>query len=161
MSSVANIQNHSPSASPFFSLLMEKNERVCEILQFSDGDYLFQRGERDDRVFLIQKGRVEVGYDVAQRRWVDQGAFGMIDMDEEDNLNPVWSKYIVVGEGDCIGEPSCIHCSGHAMSARAIGDVRVLSVPGQQLKTLCNSNSDLRDCLMDLLTKTEKELSLG
>lgn len=160
MSQVSKIHNHAPTASPFFSLLMEKNERVCEILRFSDGEFLFQKGERDDRVFLIQKGQVDVGYDLAQRRWVDQGAFGMIDMDEENNLNPVWSNHVILKEGECLGETSCIRCAGHGMSARAIGDVRVLAVPGHRLKALCSNNSDLSNCLTELLAKTERELAL-
>lgn len=151
------------SAAPFFSYLMEQDERNCQQYTFASGEYIFQEGARDDRVYLIQKGKVEVGYTLDKCQWVDMGPYGMIDMEEEggekkrlENFN--WVKKTVLGEGDCLGEPCCLHNTRHDMSARAMGDVQMLSVQGHLLKSMCSSNSDLVECVRDILAQAKNTL---
>ena len=148
------------SVAPFFSYLMEEDDKNCQSYHFSNGEYIFQEGVRDDRVYLIQKGKVEVGYTETKYQWVDMGPFGMIDMEEEEESlkNANWLKKTVLEKGDCLGEPCCLHDTRHDMSARAMGDVQMLSVHGHLLKELCSSSSDLVRCVEDLLSQPKKNL---
>ena len=149
------------SVAPFFSYLMEKDERSCERFSFSNGEYIFQEGIRDDRVYLILKGKVEVGYVSGKSQWVDMGPFGMIDMKEGDGAlhNARWLKKAILEEGDCLGELCCLHDSRHVLSARAVGEVQVLSVHGYLLKDLCANSADLVGCVEGFLSQAARRLA--
>lgn len=149
------------SVAPFFSYLMEQDEKSCQQYHFSNGEYIFQEGIRDDRVYLIQKGKVEVGYTSGKGQWVDMGPFGMIDMDEGERVlrNAHWLKKAVLEEGDCLGELCCLHDSRHDLSARAVGEVHMLSVHGYLLKDLCSNSADLVHCVEDFLSQAAKKLT--
>lgn len=151
------LKGQEKSASPFFSFLMEKDERNCQSSHFSNGEYIFHKGERNDYVYLIQKGQVEVGHANAQHQWVDMGPYGMIDM-EEELLESGWLKKAMLGEGECLGEVCCLNDSTHDLSARAVGDVHMLSVPGSLLKSLCNDNTNLTSCVREVVTQAQRKL---
>lgn len=160
MSHKTTFLNKPASAAPFFSYLMEKDERNCQQYTFSNGEYIFQEGVRDDRVYLIQEGEVEVGYASTKIQWVDMGPYGMIDMEEgeESPLKSSWLEKTVLGVGDCLGEICCLHNARHDMSARAMGNVQMLSVQGHLLKDLCSNNSDLVQCVADILSQAKHKL---
>lgn len=160
MSYESAVLNKPTSVSPFFSYLMEKDERNCQQYNFSNGEFIFQEGIRDDRVYLIQKGTVEVGYTLSKCQWVDMGPFGMIDMEEDEDLSPKsdWLKKTVLEVGDCLGEPCCLHNARHDLSARAMGEVQMLSVEGHLLKNMCSNNSDLVQCVTEILAQTKNKL---
>lgn len=161
MSRETTVLNKPTSVSPFFSYLMEQDERNCQQYKFSNGEFIFREGVRDDRVYLIQKGSVEVGYTLGKCQWVDMGPFGMIDMEEDEPLSAKsdWLKKTVLGVGDCLGEPCCLHNSRHDLSARAMGEVQMLSVDGYLLRDLCSKNSDLVKCVEDLLAQARNKLN--
>lgn len=150
--------NKPTSVAPFFSYLMDQDERNCQEYTFVHGEYIFQEGIRDDRVYLIQKGQVEVGYTEDKAQWVDMGPYGMIDMKEDALKNAQWAKKTVLEEGDCLGELCCLQDARHDLSARAKGDVQMLSVQGHLLKELCADSTDLEHCVRDLLSHAENKL---
>lgn len=160
MSQETIVIKKSTSVAPFFSYLMEQDEKTCQQNHFVNGEYIFQEGIKDDRVYLIQEGEVEVGYPSTKSQWVDMGPYGLIDMEEDSTSSTQshWRNKTVLGAGECLGEPCCLHDTRHHLSARAMGNVQMLSVHGHSLKALCSNNSDLVQCVADILAQTKNKL---
>lgn len=153
--------NKPASIAPFFAHLMEQGETHCQQYSFSNGEYIFQEGIQDDRVYLIQTGEVEVGYAATRPQWVDMGPYGMIDMEEGGDARSkrsMWRKKTVLGAGECLGEPCCLYNARHHLSARAMGQVHMLSVHGNMLKKLCADNADFAQCVTTLLAQIKHRL---
>jgi CRP/FNR family cyclic AMP-dependent transcriptional regulator len=104
---------------------------------FKDGELLCKQGEPGDRMYVIQKGRVEVLV----------GSNG-----KETRLN-------IVGKGAVIGEMAVFEKLPRSATVRALGEVRALTVDKKNLLRRVSEDPSLAFQLIRALSKRVRELS--
>ncbi len=114
------------------------------------GEFLFEEGERENAIYLVRSGRVELGHTTSRHRWVDFGAFGEVDLDETGD-EPHWLRKVTLSSGDCAGEPNLFDQRPHALTAWVSEDGELLSVNARALKALCSRNPHLHQCVSESL----------
>jgi len=112
-----------------YALFKGVKERDLELLtgllkskNYADGSYLFWQGDPADRLFLIQRGAVEILHQVSEATQV---------------------KVAVRQEGDSIGEIALIDSKRRSASVRAIEPVSALWLSLDDLEHIFNTNKDL------------------
>ncbi len=103
--------------------------------QFSEGAYLFRKGDEADRLFLIEQGSVEV----------------LNDLSDDTQV-----QLAIRQEGDSVGEIGLIDSAIRTASVRALEPVRVLAFSYRQLNELRRTQKDL---FIQILINIAREVS--
>lgn len=53
---------------------------IASPMAFHRGETLFEEGEPEDAIYVVQRGTVESGHPVDIHKWVDFGPFGTVDI---------------------------------------------------------------------------------
>jgi len=110
---------------------------VIEIHNLSDGDILISEGHTDNRLFMIDKGRIEVTRGTQGGDWV---------------------TLAILKDGDFAGEMGFIDGSVHSASLRSMGKSRVLSLSRDALESLIDSQPHLVYKLMQTIIRVVHKL---
>ena len=110
---------------------------IIEIHDLSDGDILISEGHTDNRLFIIDKGRIEVTRDTQGGNWI---------------------TLAILKDGDFAGEMGFIDGSGHSATLRSTGETRVLSLSRDALESLIDSNPHLVYKLMQTIIRVVHKL---
>ena len=144
--------------------LQDLESKECETLldivdtyRAIDGEFLFEEGERDDEIFIIRAGSVELGYRVVKHDTVDLGTYGSVDMDDGDE-DPHWVTKVNLGVGECFGEPDISKATPHTMSARAVGEVELICLAARPLRDRMQDSNKVCKCLGDALCASIEKL---
>ncbi len=110
---------------------------TIEIINLSDGDILMSEGHTDDRLFIIDQGRIEVTRNTQGGDWV---------------------TLAILKSGDFAGEMGFIDGSVHSATLRSMGDARVLSLSRDALEALIDSHPHLVYKLMQTIIRVVHKL---
>ena len=94
---------------------------TSKLVEYADGDILFQASDPADSVYLVMDGNVEI----------------LIDSDDGDDLS------IVRGENSLIGEMAVISNQGRSAAVRAKGRVIVLRIEDDVFLKLLTGNPEV------------------
>jgi sigma-B regulation protein RsbU (phosphoserine phosphatase) len=122
---------------PFFTdLPSEELDRLVgemDIVNLNSGDILFREGDPGEHLYVVVNGELEI--------------LMAPDTDDELILN-------VLYEGEYLGEMSLIQPGGHrTASARARGDVVLLSMDRKQFSTLLQRHPELANAMVSVLSQ--------
>jgi len=110
---------------------------TIEIHDLSDGDVLISEGHTDNRLFIIDKGRIEVTRNTQGGDWV---------------------TLAILKDGDFAGEMGFIDGSVHSATLRSTGGARVLSLSRDALESLIDSHPHLVYKLMQTIIRVVHKL---
>ncbi len=110
---------------------------IIEIHDLSDGDVLISEGHTDNRLFMINKGRIEVTRGTQGGDWV---------------------TLAILKDGDFAGEMGFIDGSVHSATLRSMGNTRVLSLSRDALESLIDSQPHLVYKLMQTIIRVVHKL---
>jgi len=110
---------------------------IIEIHNMSDGDVLISEGHTDNRLFMIDRGRLEVTRGTPGGDWV---------------------TLAILKDGDFAGEMGFIDGSVHSATLRSMGNTRVLSLSRDDLESLIDSNPHLVYKLMQTIIRVVHKL---
>ena len=105
-------------------LRFSSNEEIArltpkvELKTFEVGEIIFEEGEPADNLYVIHQGFVKIS--------------------KQDGSKPKILSYLV--EGDCFGETGVLSGDPRSASATAMSKTETLVVPGEDFKTLVNTN---------------------
>ena len=105
---------------------------IIEVHSLSDGDILISEGHTDNRLFIIDKGRIEVARGTQGGNWV---------------------TLAILKDGDFAGEMGFIDGSSHSATLRSTGEARVLSLSRDALESLIDSHPHLVYKLMQTIIR--------
>ncbi len=111
--------------------------KTIEVLNLSDGDILMSEGHTDNRLFIIDKGRIEVTRNTQGGNWV---------------------TLAILRDGDFAGEMGFIDGSVHSATLRSMGDSRVLSLSREALEALIDTHPHLVYKLMQTIIRVVHKL---
>jgi CRP-like cAMP-binding protein len=120
-----------------------RNELAARAVRktFDDGRIIFSKGERTDRIFVVERGSVRLSR-------ITKGG------------KPLLLR--TVGPGYVLGQMSALDGSAHSVSARACGEVTVLSIPRAAYVSVLERHPKaaigLASILADLVRKLSDEL---
>jgi len=110
---------------------------AIEVHNLSDGDILISEGHKDNRLFMIDKGRIEVTRGTQGGDWV---------------------TLAILKDGDFAGEMGFIDGSVHSATLRSMGKSRVLSLSRDALESLIDSHPHLVYKLMQTIIRVVHKL---
>ena len=110
---------------------------IIEIHNLADGDILISEGHTDNRLFMIDKGRIEV----------TRGAQG-----------GEWITLAILKDGDFAGEMGFIDGSVHSATLRSMGKARILSLSRDALESLIDTHPHLVYKLMQTIIRVVHKL---
>ncbi len=110
---------------------------AIEVHNLSDSDILISEGHTDNRLFMIDKGRIEVTRGTQGGDWV---------------------TLAILKDGDFAGEMGFIDGSVHSASLRSMGKSRVLSLSRDTLESLIDSHPHLVYKLMQTIIRVVHKL---
>ncbi|MBF0381820.1 MAG: cyclic nucleotide-binding domain-containing protein [Magnetococcales bacterium] len=143
--------------------LAELTREECELLasiahteHVHDGEVIFEEGERDDQLYIILNGHIEMGHrEEEHNKWVDFGVYGVCDLDEVDETtNNHWCDVHTLDAGECVGEMSFIQNGAHNLTARAKGEGDLLVVDAPHLKEIVKNRPEMVEHIYKALKKT-------
>src|SRR5687767_8048392 len=122
---------------PFFTNLPEEElDRIAatlDMVNLQSGDILFHEGETGEHMYVVVSGELEV--------------LMAPDTDNELILN-------IIHEGEYLGEMSLIQPGGHrTASARARGNVVLLSMDRNQFRSLLQRHPELANAMVSVLSQ--------
>lgn len=122
---------------PFFtSLPAEELDRLAselEVLNLASGEILFREGDPGEHLYIVVKGELEI--------------LMAPDTDDELLLNLLY-------EGEYLGEMSLVQPGGHrTASARARGDVVLLTMSRKQFLDLIQRHPELSSAMVNVLSQ--------
>lgn len=89
---------------------------VAEVLQLSDGQVLIEQGDRDDRMFAVVSGALEVGLPAAKGR--------------------EWTTFVRLRPGEIAGELGFLEDMRRTATVRAAGETTVVALRRAALESL-------------------------
>jgi len=110
---------------------------IIEIHDLSDGDILISEGHTDDRLFIIDRGRIEVTRGTPGGDWV---------------------TLAILKDGDFAGEMGFIDGSVHSATLRSMGNTHVLSLSREGLESLIDTHPHLVYKLMQTIIRAVHKL---
>lgn len=123
-----------------------------------DGTCLFEKGEEDNGIFIIQRGKVEIGHSSQECAPVDQGGYGMVDCSFHDFDDGDWLDHVILKEGDCVGEMGAMMGQPHQWTARSIGPVELFHIETRRLQELTKQNIKVCQCIAKALNRSRDKL---
>ena len=112
---------------------------VLEEVRYTEGDFIFKRGEAPTHIYLILKGKVQ---------FVKK---------TKKNYHMIFE----FGEGDCIGEASVIGLYPHTLSAIAAEDVELVIISKNSLLNFYEIDKELFSHLMlNICREISRKLSM-
>ena len=105
---------------------------IIEVHMLSDGETLISEGHTDDRLFIIDKGRIEVVRGTQGGNWI---------------------TLAILKDGDFAGEMGFIDGSIHSATLRSTGETRVLSLSRDALESLIDIHPHLVYKLMQTIIR--------
>lgn len=105
---------------------------VIEVHALKDSEILISEGCTDNRLYIIDHGRLEVTRGVQGGNWV---------------------TLAILKDGDFAGEMGFIDGSVHSATLRSMGDTRILSLSRDSLESLIDSNPHLVYKLMQTIIR--------
>lgn len=121
-----------------------------------DGQLVFQEGEAQDNIIVVLDGKVKVGIRAHTPVWMNMGAYGMIDLEEEESQTN-WKRAQLYSQVVCLGKPDSPLEQGHSLAAISAGESHLLVVDVKTLqKTLQshpNQGNHLLENLRQLMTQ--------
>lgn len=124
-----------------------------------DGICLFEKGETDNGLFIIQHGEVAIGHSRQDFALVDQGVYGTMDCTCHDFNDSDWVDQAILKEGDCVGEFEAMRGQPHQLTARSIGQVEVFHIETRHLHELTQHNHKLCTCLAKAIDRAQNKLA--
>ena len=110
---------------------------AIEVLHLTDGNILMSEGHTDNRLFIIDQGRIEVTRNTQGGDWV---------------------TLAILKAGDFAGEMGFIDGSVHSATLRSMGDTRVLSLSRDALESLIDTHPHLVYKLMQTIIRVVHKL---
>lgn len=104
---------------------------------YRDGELFFRSGDTGDHMYVIQDGRVEV-------------------VAEKDGRE---TRLAVLGPGDILGEMAIFEREPRSATARALGEVRAITVDKKNLLRRISEDPTLAFRLIKTLSKRVRELN--
>jgi CRP-like cAMP-binding protein len=114
------------------------------------GEVIFDRGENNSELFLIQGGHVSVGRSTKVHQWIDLGPFGEVDFMNDDEVEELQDK-IILGPGDCVGESDLFTHHSHQLTAIAAEEGELLCLNADSIPKLCTKNYHVIRSFSELL----------
>jgi CRP-like cAMP-binding protein len=141
--------------SPLFSELNDRELRLitplCREKRYAKGETIFAKGDEANTVYLLQEGKVRLGYEICPQPDACQ-----------DTTIPVDQP------GEVIGWSALVKPRRLTASAHCITDVRLITVDGEALEQLMEQDSHIGFVVMKALAgviadrlRQAKELTLG
>ena len=121
-------------------------------LHVNGGDHIFEKGENNKEIFLIQNGHVKVGISSKQHKWIDLGPYGEVDFMDDEEEEKLDVK-VILGPGDCVGESNLFYNHSHALTAIAAEEGELLCLDACQIPKICSSNAHLVQSFSELLNR--------
>ncbi len=134
-------------AMPMFASLDESQLKLLaftsEVFDYAVGEYLFNRDELSDAVYVIMRGRLEI--------LDDRGSAPVLIAEKT--------------EGEMVGEMGVLRAERRSATVRVTGEAELLRIPGDRYLDLVSRNPGLalyvlRD-LSDKLASTSLDLALA
>jgi CRP-like cAMP-binding protein len=131
-------------------------DSIAHMEHIHDGEIIFEEGERDDQLYIVLNGHVEMGHrEKEHTKWVDFGIYGVCDIDEVDETTDNhWSSVHTLDAGECVGEMSFIENGAHNLTARASGEGDLLVVDAPHLKEIVKNHPAMAEHIYKALSKT-------
>ena len=104
-------------------------------IEVEDGDISLSDGNRHRNYYFLQQGTVELGHE--DHSYIDMGAFGVIDMDEDDPSK--WVCDVTMESGECLNVNYLKH-SKYPLILKAKGKCNILHLEASQLSQLKQHN---------------------
>jgi len=106
--------------------------KVIDVHSLKDGETLITEGQTDNRLYIIDHGRIEVARAVQGGNWV---------------------TLAILKDGDFAGEMGFIDGSVHSATLRSIGTTRILSLSRDSLESLIETHPHLVYKLMQTIIR--------
>ena len=134
--------------------------RALSPLHVNQGEHIFEKGESNREVFLIQNGYVTVGQPVKAHQWIDLGPYGEVDfMDDSDQDDELQDK-VILGPGDCVGETNLFVSHSHSLTAIAAEEGELLCLDACKVPEIFSRDPHVVQCFSELLKRNMGYLRL-
>ncbi|MBF0604835.1 MAG: cyclic nucleotide-binding domain-containing protein [Nitrospirae bacterium] len=113
--------------------------RVASTVSLHRGELLFEEGEPEDAVYVIQNGKVAVGHPEHIHHWVDFGPYGTVDIPESHEKAGATTHLHGVGiqsSGTLLGDHGMFGHGHYGSSALCQTDCNLLRMDDRQLANL-------------------------